>query len=62
MRPTLLALALAGVLFPFTPVSHADASYGEGYYGHYQQNCITKRIRTADAYGRPVTKRVRICG
>jgi hypothetical protein len=62
MRPTLLAVALAAALLPLTSASHAGASYGDGYYGPYQQNCITKRIRTADAYGRPVTKRVRICG
>ena len=61
MRHTLLALSLAAASLTFTSSGHAGNAYGEGYYGHYQQNCITKRIRTADAYGRSVTKRVRIC-
>lgn len=62
MRHTLLALALAAASLAFTSAGHAGASsYGQGYYGHYQQNCITKRVRTADASGRTVTKRVRIC-
>ena len=61
MRHTLLALALAAASLTFTSSGHAGNAYGEGYYGHYQQNCITKRIRTTDAYGRVVTKRVRIC-
>ena len=57
----LLALALAAASITLPSTGHAGTSHGEGYYGHYQQNCITKRIRTADAYGRTVTKRVRIC-
>ena len=61
MRHTLLALALAAASLAFTSTGHAGNAYGEGYYGHYQQSCITKRIRTVDAYGRMVTKRVRIC-
>ena len=61
MRHYLLALALAAASLSFTSTGHAGNGYGQGYYGHYQQNCITKRIRTADAYGRTVTKRVRIC-
>lgn len=61
MRLTLLALALAASSFAFATAGHAGNGYGQGYYGHYQQNCITKRIRTTDAYGRTVVKRVRIC-
>jgi hypothetical protein len=61
MRHTLLALAIAAVSLAFTATGHAGTSYGEGYYGHYQQSCITKRIRTVDAYGKTITKRVRIC-
>ena len=60
MRPLLSALVLAATTFAFTAPGKAG-NPGEGYYGHYQQNCITKRIRTTDAYGRIVTKRVRIC-
>ena len=59
MRLTLLALALAAS--SFASAGHAGSGYGQGYYGRYQQNCITKRIRTTDAYGRTVVKRVRIC-
>lgn len=59
MRLTLLALALAAVSFTFTA---AGASYGEGYRAHDPQNCVTKRFRMADAHGRTVAKRVRICG
>ena len=62
MRHFLAAAALAATSLAFSTTGHAGTSYGEGYYGHYQQNCITKRIRSADAYGRAVTKRVRICG
>lgn len=61
MRHYLLALTLAAASLAFTATGHAGTSYGEGYYGHYQQTCITKRIRTVDAYGATVTKRVRIC-
>ena len=61
MRHTVLALAIAAASLVFTSYGHAGTAYGEGSYGHYQQNCITKRIRTADAYGRTVSKRVRIC-
>ena len=61
MRLTLLALALAASSFAFVTAGHAGNDYVEGYYGHYQQSCITKRIRTTDAYGRTVVKRVRIC-
>ncbi|GMB81051.1 hypothetical protein NN6n1_18340 [Shinella zoogloeoides] len=60
MRPLLSVLVLAAATLAFTAPGNAGAPR-EGYYGHYQQNCITKRIRTADAYGRIVTKRVRIC-
>lgn len=62
MRQTLLALALAAASLAFTATGHAGTSYGEGYSAHDRQNCITKRIRTADASGRRITKRVRICG
>lgn len=61
MRQILIALTLAAASLAFTATGHAGNAYGEGYYGHYQQSCITKRIRTVDAYGRTVTKRVRIC-
>ena len=61
MRHTLLALALAAASLALTTAGHAGTSYGEGYYGQYQQTCVTKRIRTTDAYGRTITKRVRIC-
>ena len=61
MRHYLLALALAAASLAFTAPGHAGTSHGEGYYGHYQQNCITKRIRTEDQYGKTVVKRVRIC-
>ncbi|WPE18944.1 hypothetical protein [Shinella zoogloeoides] len=60
MRPLLSILVLAAATLAFTASGKAGGR-GEGYYGHYQQNCITKRIRTTDAYGRIVTKRVRIC-
>jgi hypothetical protein len=61
MRLYLLALTLAALSFTFTATGHAGTPYAEGYYGHYQQTCITKRIRTADPYGKTITKRVRIC-
>ncbi len=61
MRQILIALTLAAASLAFTATGHAGNAYGEGYYGHYQQSCITKRIRTVDAYGRTITKRVRIC-
>jgi hypothetical protein len=61
MRHVLIALTLAAASLAFTATGHAGNAYGEGYYGHYQQSCITKRIRTVDAYGRSITKRVRIC-
>ncbi|MGB3812954.1 MAG: hypothetical protein WA950_06975 [Shinella sp.] len=61
MRRTLIALAFAAASLTATSIGHAGTAYGDGYYGHYQQNCITKRIRTTDADGRAVTKRVRIC-
>lgn len=60
MRHSLLAIALAAS-FAFAATGHAGAPSGEGYYGHYQQNCITKRIRTTDRHGKSVVKRVRIC-
>jgi hypothetical protein len=56
MRLTLLALALAAVSFTFT------AAGASSYRAHDPQNCVTKRFRMADAHGRTVTKRVRICG
>lgn len=59
MRLTLLALALAAASLTFTA---AGASSDEGYRAHDPQNCVTKRFRVADAHGRTVTKRVRICG
>ncbi|MCO5153312.1 MULTISPECIES: hypothetical protein [unclassified Shinella] len=61
MRPNLAALAIAAASFVFTAPGHAGTSYGEGYYGHYQQTCITKRIRMENPYGKTITKRVRIC-
>ena len=61
MRQYLLAVALAAVYLIFTATGHAGASYADGFYGHYQQSCITKRIRTEGRDGRMVTKRVRIC-
>ena len=61
MRHYLLALALAAASLAFTSAGHAGNAYGEGYYGHYQQSCITKRVSTVDARGRAVVKRVRIC-
>lgn len=61
MRHYLLALGLAAASLVFTAPGHAGASYAEGYYGHYQQSCITKRVRAGDSTGRTVTKRVRIC-
>lgn len=61
MRQYLLALALAAISLTFTATGHAGTSHAEGYYGHYQQTCITKRIRTESHDGRTVTKRVRIC-
>jgi hypothetical protein len=61
MRRTLIALALAATSLIATSIGHAGTAYSDSYYGHYQQNCITKRIRTIDADGRAVTKRVRIC-
>lgn len=59
MRLILLAFALAAVSFTFTA---AGASSDEGYRAHDRQDCVTKRFRVADAHGRTVTKRVRICG
>ena len=64
MRHTLLALVLASASLAFSAPGQADASYAyaqQGYYGHYQQSCITKRMETRDQTGRTVTKRVRIC-
>lgn len=61
MRHSLLALALAAVSFTFIATGHAGTPYAQGYYGHYQQTCITKRIRTEDPHGKSITKRVRIC-
>ncbi len=61
MRHCLLTLALAVAALTFSSAGHAGTSYPEGYYGHYQQTCITKRVRTTDAHGRTITKRVRIC-
>lgn len=61
MRHYLLALALAAASLAFTAPGHAGTAYADGYYGHYQQTCITKRIRTEGLYGKTVTKRVRIC-
>ena len=60
MRPLLSALVLAAAAFGFTAPGKAG-NPGEGYYGHYQQTCITKRIRTENPYGKTITKRVRIC-
>ena len=61
MRHYLLALALAAASLVFSVPGHAGTPYAEGYYGHDQQTCITKRIRAEDRAGRSVTKRVRIC-
>lgn len=64
MRHTLLALLLASAALAFSAPGQADASNAyaqQGYYGHYQQTCITKRMRTEDRAGKTVTKRVRIC-
>ena len=61
MRPYLAALAIAATAFIFTAPGHAGTSHGEGYYGHYQQACITKRIRTEAPHGKTIIKRVRIC-
>ena len=61
MRQILIALTLAAASLAFTATGHAGNAYGEGYYGHYQQSCITKRMETRDETGRTVTKRVRIC-
>lgn len=61
MRHYLLAIALAAASFAFTATGHAGTSYTDGYYGHYQQNCVTKRIRTTDRHGKSVVKRVRVC-
>ncbi len=61
MRPHLIALAIAATSLVFTAPGHAGSSHGEGYYGHYQQTCITKRIRSEDPHGKTITKRVRIC-
>ncbi|MCR6500815.1 hypothetical protein MUO32_17335 [Shinella sp. CPCC 101442] len=61
MRQYLLALALAAASLAFTAPGHAGTAYADGYYGHYQQNCITKRMRMEDHTGKTVTKRVRIC-
>ena len=61
MRHYLLALALAAASLVFSVPGHAGTPYVEGYYGHYQQSCITKRMETRDQTGRTVTKRVRIC-
>lgn len=61
MRHYLLALALATASLAFTATGHAGAPYADGYYGHYQQTCITKRIRTEDPHGKTIIKRVRIC-
>ena len=61
MRHYLLALALAAASLSFTATGHAGTAYVEGYYGRYQQTCITKRVRTEDPYGKTVVKRVRIC-
>lgn len=64
MRHTFLALVLASASLAFISPGQAGASYTyaqQGYYGHYQQTCITKRMRTEDRAGKIVTKRVRIC-
>ncbi len=64
MRHTVLALVLASTALAFSAPGQAGASYvyaQQGYYGHYQQTCITKRMRTEDRTGKTVTKRVRIC-
>ncbi len=64
MRHYLLALALAAASLALSTPGQAGASYAsaqQGYYGHYQQTCITKRMRTEDRAGKTVTKRVRIC-
>lgn len=61
MRHNLLALALAAASLAFTATGHAGPSHADGYYGHYQQSCITKRIQTQDQHGKATTKRVRIC-
>ena len=61
MRPHLIALAIAAASLVFTAPGHAGSSHGEGYYGHYQQTCITKRIRSEDPHGKTITNRVRIC-
>lgn len=61
MRRTLLALALAAASLAVPSAGHAGNTRGEGYYGHYQQSCITRRISGVDARGRTVVKRVRIC-
>ncbi|MEW9616831.1 hypothetical protein AB3G45_23785 [Shinella sp. S4-D37] len=61
MRPHLIALAIAAASLVSTASGHAGSSHGEGYYGHYQQTCITKRIRSEDPHGKTITKRVRIC-
>ncbi len=64
MRHTLIALVLASASIAFSAPGQAGASYADaqqGYYGHYQQTCITKRMRTEDRAGKTVTKRVRIC-
>jgi hypothetical protein len=61
MRHYRLALALAAASLAVTAPGHAGTASTDGYYGHYQQTCITKRIRTEDPYGKTVTKRVRIC-
>ncbi|ANH02649.1 MULTISPECIES: hypothetical protein [Shinella] len=61
MPPNLTALVIAAAAFIFAAPGHAGTSYGEGYYGHDQQTCITKRIRTEDPHGKTIAKRVRIC-
>ncbi|MCJ8054234.1 hypothetical protein GB928_008705 [Shinella curvata] len=61
MHHNLIALALAAASLAFTAPGHAGTPSADGYYGHYQQTCITKRTRMEDHTGKTITKRVRIC-
>ncbi|MCF3639137.1 hypothetical protein LXM94_04070 [Rhizobium sp. TRM95111] len=63
MRHYVAALLIAAASLPFATPSAAGgyAEDGSSYYGSYQQQCITKRVRTQDHSGRWIVKRVRVC-